>query len=80
MPLDVNDLVAFYASPLGDVARRLIGRVLAPGGRAMFVVPSRRGVWARVDGNPFGQGQPYSKTQLRDLMREAEFSPIFWVG
>ena len=28
MPLDVNDLVAFYASPLGDVSRRLIGRVL----------------------------------------------------
>jgi SAM-dependent methyltransferase len=172
MPLDVNDLVAFYASPLGDVTRRLIGRVLrarwddcrglsilglgfaspllerfrdqaqrtlalmpaevgvvrwpaqgrtasalvaldmlplpdasidralvvhgletaehpggvleevgrvlAPGGRAIFVVPSRRGVWARVDGNPFGQGQPYSRTQLRDVMREALFSPIFW--
>ena len=28
MPLDVNDLVAFYASPLGDVTRRLIGRVV----------------------------------------------------
>ena len=28
MPLDVNDLVAFYSSPLGDVSRRLIGRVL----------------------------------------------------
>ena len=28
MPLDVNDLLAFYSSPLGDVSRRLIGRVL----------------------------------------------------
>ena len=28
MPLDVNDLIAFYSSPLGDVSRRLIGRVL----------------------------------------------------
>ena len=55
-----------------------VWRVLAPGGRAIFVVPSRRGVWARVDGTPFGQGQPYSKGQLRDLMREALFSPIFW--
>ena len=36
------------------------------------------GVWARVDGTPFGQGQPYSKGQLRDLMREALFSPVFW--
>ncbi len=172
MPLDVNDLVAFYSSPLGDVSRRLIGRVLrarwdncarlsilalgyggpylerfrdeaqrvlafmpaeqgvvnwpasgrscsalvdpdmlplpdatidralvvhaletaeypgalleevwrvmAPGGRMILVAPSRRGVWARVDGTPFGQGQPYSKGQLRDLMREALFSPVYW--
>ena len=55
-----------------------ICRVLAPEGRAILVAPSRRGVWARVDGTPFGQGQPYSKGQLRDLMREALFSPIFW--
>ena len=55
-----------------------IWRVLAPGGRAIFVVPSRRGVWARVDGTPFGHGQPFSKGQMRDLMREALFSPIFW--
>ncbi len=172
MPLDVNDLLSFYASPLGDVSRRLIGRVLrarwnncaqlslmalgyggpylerfrdeahrvlaimpaeqgvvnwpasgrsasalvapdmlplpdgsidrvlvvhaletaehpsvvleevwrvlTPGGRMIVVTPSRRGVWARVDGTPFGQGQPYSKGQLRDLMREALFSPIYW--
>jgi SAM-dependent methyltransferase len=172
MPLDVNDLVAFYSSPLGDVSRRLIGRVLrarwddcarlsmlalgfggpylerfrdearralafmpagqgvvnwpgggrsssalvdpsmlplpdasidralvvhgletaeqpevvleevwrvlAPGGRLIVVTPSRRGVWARFDGTPFGQGQPYSKGQLRELMREALFSPVYW--
>jgi SAM-dependent methyltransferase len=172
MPLDVNELRGFYASPLGDVARRLIGRilrarwdncvglslmslgfgapyldrfreeamrslafmpaeqgvvnwpasgrsssalvetvmlplpdasidrilvmhaletaehpnalleevwrVLTPGGRALFVVPSRRGVWARVDGTPFGFGRPYSKGQLRELMRETLFSPIYW--
>jgi SAM-dependent methyltransferase len=172
MPLDVNELRSFYASGLGDVARRLIGRVLrvrwdncvglslmglgfgspyldrfreeamralafmpaeqgvvnwpasgrsssalvepamlplpdasidrilvvhaletaeypnalleevwrilTPGGRAIFVVPSRRGVWARVDGTPFGFGRPYSKGQLRELMRETLFSPIYW--
>jgi SAM-dependent methyltransferase len=172
MPLDVNDLVGFYSSALGEVSRRLIGRVLrarwdncgrlsilglgfggpylerfceeaqrvlafmpadqgvvnwpasgrsasalvapdmlplpdasidrvfiihaletaehpnavleevwrvlTPGGRMILVVPSRRGVWARVDGTPFGQGQPYSKGQLRDLMREALFSPTYW--
>jgi SAM-dependent methyltransferase len=172
MPLDVNELRGFYASPLGDLARRLIGRVLrarwdncaglslmglgfaapyldrfreeakralafmpaeqgvvnwpasgrsssalvesvmlplpdasidrilvvhaletgehpnalleevwrvlTPGGRAVFVVPSRRGVWARVDGTPFGFGRPYSRGQLRELMRETLFSPVYW--
>lgn len=55
-----------------------VWRVLAPGGRAIVIVPSRRGVWARVDGTPFGQGQPYSRGQLRELMRQALFSPVFW--
>jgi SAM-dependent methyltransferase len=55
-----------------------IWRVLTPGGRAIVVVPSRGGVWARADGTPFGQGTPYSKSQLRELLREALFSPVFW--
>jgi SAM-dependent methyltransferase len=55
-----------------------IWRVLSPGGRAIVVVPSRRGVWARVDGTPFGHGQPYSRSQLRELLRDALFSPLFW--
>jgi hypothetical protein len=41
-------------------------------------VPSRRGVWARVDGTPFGYGQPFSRGQLRDLVRDASFSAVFW--
>src|SRR5271154_7352608 len=42
------------------------------------IVPSRRGVWARADSTPYGQGLPFSKSQLRDLLHRAEFSPIFW--
>jgi SAM-dependent methyltransferase len=53
-------------------------RITAPEGRLLVVVPSRRGVWARADSTPYGQGQPYSKSQLRDLLHRAEFSPIFW--
>ena len=53
-------------------------RILNPGGRAIFVVPSRRGVWARVDGTPFGFGRPYSKAQLRELLRETLFTPVAW--
>jgi SAM-dependent methyltransferase len=53
-------------------------RVIAPEGRVIVVVPSRRGIWARADGTPFGQGSPYSKGQLRELLNRAILSPIFW--
>ena len=33
-------------------------RVLAAGGRLLAVVPNRRGLWARMDTTPFGQGRP----------------------
>jgi hypothetical protein len=42
------------------------------------VVPNRRGLWARMDTTPFGQGQPYSRGQLTRLLREALFSPVHW--
>jgi len=55
-----------------------IWRVLAPGGRMIAVTPSRAGLWARLDTTPFGHGQPFSRGQLRDLMRTALFSPTHW--
>ncbi|RFB78098.1 class I SAM-dependent methyltransferase [Methylovirgula sp. 4M-Z18] len=55
-----------------------IWRVLTPGGRLMIVAPSRRGLWAGMDNTPFGVGQPFSKSQLRNLMRDTLFSPIHW--
>jgi SAM-dependent methyltransferase len=33
---------------------RELWRVMAPGGRLIAVVPSRTGVWARVESTPFG--------------------------
>jgi len=54
-----------------------IWRILTPGGRMLLVAPNRRGLWARRETTPFGQGQPYSRGQLRDLLREALFSPCF---
>jgi SAM-dependent methyltransferase len=35
-------------------------RVLGPGGRALFIVPNRGGMWARRDKTPFGFGRPYT--------------------
>ena len=52
-----------------------IWRVLAGGGRLLVVVPNRRGIWARIDGTPFGQGHPYTPTQLSRLLRESDFTP-----
>lgn len=50
-------------------------RVLGPGGRAMFIVPNRAGLWARGDGTPYGFGRPYSLGQLEDQLRRHDFVP-----
>ncbi len=55
-----------------------IWRILTPGGRVLIVTPSRSGLWARLDTTPFGHGQPYSRSQLQQLMRETWFSPAHW--
>ena len=52
-----------------------VWRVLAGGGRLIAVVPNRRGIWARSDRTPFGQGQPYTPGQLTRLLREEGFTP-----
>ncbi|ABS63198.1 Methyltransferase type 11 [Parvibaculum lavamentivorans DS-1] len=57
---------------------RQIWRVLAPGGRVLIVVPNRRGLWARREATPFGHGQPFSRVQLTQLLRESMFSPSAW--
>jgi SAM-dependent methyltransferase len=51
-------------------------RVLTGGGRLMVVVPNRRGVWARFERTPFGQGYPYSRSQLSRLLRDSMFTPV----
>lgn len=49
-------------------------RVLGPGGRAIFVVPNRAGLWSRSDRTPFGFGRPYTLTQLENQLRTHEFT------
>jgi SAM-dependent methyltransferase len=50
-------------------------RVLAPEGRVLFIVPNRRGLWARRDATPFGFGRPYSLGQLEAQLRIHGFEP-----
>lgn len=55
-----------------------IWRVLSPAGRVVIVVPNRRGVWARFEHTPFGTGRPFSRSQLNELLRDANFTPSAW--
>ncbi len=49
-------------------------RVLVPGGRAVVIVPNRRGFWARRDATPFGVGRPFSSRQLKAHVMQTGFS------
>lgn len=51
-------------------------RVLADGGRLVVVAPNRRGIWARMEGTPFGNGRPYTMGQLNRLLRDNMFTPV----
>lgn len=48
-------------------------RTLGPGGRVVFVVPNRSGIWSRSDRTPFGYGRPYSLSQLEAQLRQHGF-------
>jgi SAM-dependent methyltransferase len=50
-------------------------RVLGPGGKVMFIVPHRAGLWSRSDATPFGAGRPYSARQLEAQLRLHGFTP-----
>ncbi|NNF24100.1 MAG: methyltransferase domain-containing protein [Rhodobacteraceae bacterium] len=50
-------------------------RVLSPGGRALFIVPNRGGLWSRSDATPFGFGRPYSTGQLEAQLRSHGLIP-----
>lgn len=50
-------------------------RILGPGGRVVFIVPNRSGLWARRDRTPFGFGRPYSLGQLETQLLRHRFEP-----
>jgi SAM-dependent methyltransferase len=57
---------------------RQLWRVLAPEGKLLVVAPNRASLWAQVDSTPFGQGRPFSKSELERILREALFEPERW--
>jgi len=76
--LSVDRLLLVHALECTEQLRPMMReawRVLSGSGRLLAVVPSRRGLWARYDGTPFGHGYPYSNGQLKRVMRDCLFSP-----
>lgn len=57
---------------------RELWRVAAPNARLIVVVPRRQGIWARTDNTPFGDGHPYSRSQMERLLRDHSFIPEHW--
>jgi SAM-dependent methyltransferase len=74
----VDRLVIMHGLETSEHPRAVLdecARVLAPGGRVMFIVPSRSGLWARRDGTPFGFGRPYSSSQIEAQLKQHAFTP-----
>ena len=74
----VDRLVMMHGLETSDQPAALLDeahRVLGPGGKALFVVPNRAGLWARRDGTPFGHGRPYSGGQLEAELKRHGFTP-----
>lgn len=75
----IDRLVMLHGLETSDRPMALLDeahRVLAPQGRAVLVVPSRTGMWARRDVTPFGFGRPWSRGQIERILSESGFIPV----
>jgi SAM-dependent methyltransferase len=52
---------------------REVWRVMAPEGRLVLAAANRTGLWARATQTPFGQGRPWTRTQLINLLSAGVF-------
>ncbi|MGI3169033.1 methyltransferase domain-containing protein [Pseudooceanicola sp. C21-150M6] len=74
----VDKLVVLHGLETSDYPSDLLQecfRVLGPGGKVVFVVPHRSGLWSRSDRTPFGWGRPYSLSQLEAQLKRHSFLP-----
>ena len=72
----IDRIVLFHAVEVtSDPAEFLdeLFRILKPNGRMLLVVPNRLGIWAHSERTPFGNGQPYSARQVRNLLTDHGF-------
>lgn len=61
-----------------DPARLLleVQRVLTAQGQLVCITPNRNGMWAWFEHTPFGEGQAFSRRQLRRLLLSVQLSPL----
>jgi SAM-dependent methyltransferase len=74
--LSFDRILLVHGLEAAENARRLlreIWRVLKDDGRVLVVTPNRLGMWAHAESTPFGQGQPYSPSQVGQLLAGALF-------
>ncbi|MBZ6377761.1 hypothetical protein B5C34_03265 [Pacificimonas flava] len=55
-----------------------VGRVLAPAGDLILIVPNRAGLWTHFESTPFGRGHPYGRGELTRLLADGGFAPETW--
>lgn len=55
---------------------REVWRVMAPEGRLVVIAANRWSLWAQSGATPFGNGRPYSRTQLANLLSDSMFEPV----
>ena len=75
----MDKILLLHALELSEELHPMMGeiwRVLRPQGRLLAVVPNRRGLWARLEGTPFGHGHPFTGAQLTRLLRDHGFVPL----
>jgi len=76
-----DHVVVVHGLELADDSQAMlheIWRVMAPQGRPYLCFPNRRGLWSASDASPFGFGQPFSRSQLAGLLKEARFTTNWW--
>jgi len=74
----VDRVLIVHALEAAEQAGRLlreVWRILDDNGEILVIVPNRRGLWCLSERTPFGQGRPYSSTQLKKLLRGHLFAP-----
>src|SRR6266849_4039364 len=68
----IDRVVLVHALETSDEARAMLKEIC----RVLAVAPNRRGIWARLDRTPFGSGRPYTMSQLSQLLRDEQFTPV----